>query len=46
MHCAEVSHADMMVAHHELGHIYYYMEYKDLPMVYKQGANPGIQLQI
>ncbi|CAN5188177.1 M2 family metallopeptidase [soil metagenome] len=27
--------------HHELGHIYYYLAYKDLPPLYKTGAHDG-----
>ncbi len=28
--------------HHEMGHIQYFMQYKDLPVIYHGGANPGI----
>lgn len=28
-------------AHHELGHIQYYLQYQHLPQVYRDGANPG-----
>lgn len=28
-------------AHHELGHIQYYLQYQNLPQVYREGANPG-----
>lgn len=27
--------------HHELGHIQYYLQYQHLPVVYREGANPG-----
>lgn len=30
-----------MVAHHEMGHIQYFMQYKDLPVTFREGANPG-----
>lgn len=30
-----------MIAHHEMGHIQYFMQYKDLPMAFREGANPG-----
>lgn len=33
-----------MTAHHEMGHIEYYLQYKDQPFVYKEGANPGTKL--
>jgi len=32
---------DLNVIHHELGHIQYYQQYKDLPVVYMDGANDG-----
>merc|ERR1712071_452407 len=31
----------MGTVHHEMGHIQYYLQYKDQPYVYRQGANPG-----
>ena len=30
-----------MTTHHELGHIQYYLQYWDLPVEYRTGANPG-----
>lgn len=30
-----------MIAHHEMGHVQYFMQYKDLPMTFREGANPG-----
>lgn len=32
---------DLVVAHHEMGHIQYFMQYKDLPVTFREGANPG-----
>lgn len=32
---------DFIVVHHEMGHIMYYLLYKDLPHIYRTGANPG-----
>ena len=29
------------MAHHEMGHIQYFMQYKDLPVTFREGANPG-----
>lgn len=29
------------MAHHEIGHIQYFMQYKDLPVTFREGANPG-----
>ena len=31
----------LITTHHEMGHIQYYLQYKDLPVVYREGANPG-----
>lgn len=32
---------DLVIAHHEMGHIQYFMQYKDLPVTFREGANPG-----
>ena len=32
---------DLVGAHHEMGHIQYFMQYKDLPVTFREGANPG-----
>ena len=32
---------DLVTAHHEMGHIEYYLQYAGQPQVYKTGANPG-----
>lgn len=39
--CTRVNMEDLMTAHHEMGHIEYYLQYKDQPTVFKEGANPG-----
>ena len=39
--CTTITHADLITAHHEMGHIEYFMEYKDLPFVFREAANPG-----
>nr|CAD7400393.1 unnamed protein product [Timema cristinae] len=39
--CTRVDMNDLLTAHHEMGHIQYYIQYKHLPKVYKRGANPG-----
>ena len=31
----------MIVTHHELGHVQYFLQYWDLPFEYREGANPG-----
>ena len=32
---------DLITVHHEMGHIQYYLQYKHLPLVFREGANPG-----
>lgn len=39
--CAHISMKDLITAHHELGHIHYFMQYKYLPKAFRDGANPG-----
>jgi len=39
--CTEVTMDDLITAHHELGHIQYYMQYVNQPLVFREGANPG-----
>lgn len=33
---------DFITAHHELGHIQYFLQYEHQPVVYRDAANPGI----
>ncbi|CAG2177746.1 unnamed protein product [Oppiella nova] len=40
--CTEINMVDLITIHHEMGHIQYYMQYKDQPNVYREGANPGL----
>lgn len=40
--CSVVSLEDLKTIHHEMGHVEYYMQYKDQPAVYREGANPGL----
>lgn len=39
--CTNVNMADLITVFHEMGHIYYYLQYKDQAYIYRQGANPG-----
>lgn len=39
--CIEPTEEDLITIHHELGHIYYYLNYKDQPILYQEGANDG-----
>ncbi|XP_015434614.1 PREDICTED: angiotensin-converting enzyme-like [Dufourea novaeangliae] len=39
--CTRINMEDLMTAHHEMGHVEYYLQYKNQPTVFKEGANPG-----
>jgi peptidyl-dipeptidase A len=39
--CTEQTGEDLVTVHHELGHDYYYLGYKDLPLLFQNGANDG-----
>lgn len=39
--CTDITMEHLVTIHHEMGHIQYYLQYKDLPVVYREGANPG-----
>ncbi|XP_008844827.1 angiotensin-converting enzyme [Nannospalax galili] len=39
--CTSVNMEELVIAHHEMGHIQYFMQYKDLPVSFREGANPG-----
>lgn len=39
--CTRVNMKDLITAHHELAHVHYFMQYKDLPKVFRDGANPA-----
>lgn len=39
--CTKVNMEDFLVVHHEMGHIMYYLLYKDQPLLFRSGANPG-----
>lgn len=36
---------DQFTVLHEMGHVYYFLQYKDQPSVYRDGANPGAILR-
>ncbi|CAG0917330.1 unnamed protein product [Notodromas monacha] len=40
--CASVNHADLILAHHQLGHIQYFMQYVQQPPIFREAAMPGI----
>ncbi|GLH09200.1 Angiotensin-converting enzyme [Gryllus bimaculatus] len=39
--CTRVDMEHMFTAHHEMGHIQYFLQYKHQPVVYREGANPA-----
>lgn len=39
--CTDVTHKDFITAHHEMAHIQYFLNYRDNPKVFRDGANPG-----
>ncbi|XP_055326230.1 angiotensin-converting enzyme-like, partial [Sitodiplosis mosellana] len=39
--CTNINQEDLIVIHHEMGHIQYFIQYKDQPTVFRAGANPG-----
>jgi peptidyl-dipeptidase A len=39
--CVKPMEQDLITIHHELGHNYYYLAYRDLPFLYQAGANDG-----
>lgn len=39
--CTTVDHKNFITIHHEMGHIQYYILYKNQPIIFRTGANPG-----
>lgn len=39
--CVQITEEDLLTAHHELGHVYYFHYYHQLPMLLQEGANKG-----
>lgn len=42
--CTEVNMEELISTHHEMAHVQYYLQYSDLPYLYRDGANPGITI--
>lgn len=40
--CTTITQSDLITIHHEMGHIQYYLQYKDQPVAFREGANPGV----
>ncbi len=39
--CIEPTQDELMTVYHELGHVFYYLSYKDQPYLFQGGANDG-----
>lgn len=39
--CTKINMKDFITIHHEMGHIQYFLQYRDLPLALRAGANPG-----
>uniref|UniRef100_A0A0B7B0W6 Angiotensin-converting enzyme n=1 Tax=Arion vulgaris TaxID=1028688 RepID=A0A0B7B0W6_9EUPU len=39
--CTDITQEDLVTAHHEMGHVEYYLQYKHHPLPFRRGANPG-----
>ena len=39
--CTEKTMNDLVTIHHEMGHVQYYMNYKDKEPIFRRGGNPG-----
>ncbi|XP_078079873.1 angiotensin-converting enzyme [Mustelus asterias] len=39
--CTTVTMEQLFTVHHEMGHVEYYLQYKDQPVSFRSGANPG-----
>ena len=44
--CTEVNLDDLITIHHEMGHIQYFLQYKEKPLEFRGGANPGRKLYL
>ena len=39
--CGHVTQGDLITLHHEMTHIEYFLEYRNLHKAFRDGANPG-----
>jgi peptidyl-dipeptidase A len=39
--CIDATQEELMTVYHELGHVFYYLSYKDQPYLFQSGANDG-----
>jgi peptidyl-dipeptidase A len=40
--CTQVTMKDLVTVHHEMAHLQYFLEYRQQPKVFRDGANPGM----
>lgn len=43
--CTRLDTSDFQTIHHEMGHIQYFLQYEHLPVIYREGANPGSHIK-
>jgi hypothetical protein len=41
--CTQVNMKDLVTVHHEMGHLQYFLHYRQQPKVFRDGANPGTE---
>lgn len=39
--CTQINMDDFLIAHHEMGHIQYFLQYQKLPFIFREAANAG-----
>lgn len=39
--CSQINQKSFLSVHHELAHVYYFLQYRHLPKIFRNGANPG-----
>ena len=39
--CTDVTHKNFITVHHEMAHVQYFLNYRNNPKVFRDGANPG-----
>ncbi|KAL9874336.1 angiotensin-converting enzyme-like isoform 2-T9 [Glossina fuscipes fuscipes] len=44
--CADINQKSMISVHHEMAHIQYFLQYRHLPKVFRNGANPAFHQAI
>ena len=44
--CTEVTNEWLITTHHEMGHVQYFLQYKNQPVRFRGGANPGIYIPL